>query len=213
MKVAPTPDPSPDDLGPHMLALDERQRRFVVGYLGDAKDASKCAAAAGYSTTANGHRVQAHRLLHNPKVIAAIKEEAGRRLNGAAYIAAAGLAEIAADPTHKDRYKASADILDRTGFPRTLDHSVSVDDRTDNRSTSDLLGMVLANARRYVPHLAERLGRHPSPDQICSLIEPMRAIIAGEMLRRQHEGEPVLIEQAPGVGVTATNDFEENNNV
>src|SRR5215472_15384220 len=93
-------DPAVEDLGPAMLALEPRQRRFVLGYLGDPSDHSRCAEAAGYSTKSDGHRVAAHRMIRNPKIIAAIKEQADKTLNSNAFIAVSALADIAADPEH-----------------------------------------------------------------------------------------------------------------
>src|SRR3954447_5752449 len=117
-RVVAVSAPEPDELGPAMLALDERRRKFVVAYIGDSRDATRCATAAGYGGTEGSLRVQAHRLMHSSKIIAAIKEEADKRLNSAAYIAGGGLTEIATDPEHRDRQKACDSILDRTGYPR-----------------------------------------------------------------------------------------------
>jgi hypothetical protein len=154
--VAAIPEPNPDELGPKMLALELKQRKFVLAYLRDARDASRCARAAGYSSSSGADRVTAHRLLRNPRVVEAIKEEADRTLNSNAYIAVAALADIAADPEHKDRFKAADSILDRTGFPKTTVHAVTTDEENskyDNVSTAELIRSISAYAKRAWPEV------------------------------------------------------------
>jgi hypothetical protein len=147
--VALIPEVDTEGLGPEMLALSPRQRKFVIAYIGSGgRDAAACARAAGYTTSPGADRVAGHRLLHTPKVIEAIKVESDRHLNGAAYVAASGLVDIAADPEHRDRFRACADILDRTGFPRTTQHAVTVEHEFANVSTAELLRTVAEYQRK-----------------------------------------------------------------
>jgi hypothetical protein len=77
---ASVPDPDEETLGPAMRALTPAQRRFAMAAVMFplAKD-WQIAKAAGYSDFSHGSlRVNAHRLFHDEKVLAAIKELGGQ---------------------------------------------------------------------------------------------------------------------------------------
>lgn len=125
--------------GPRMRALRPRQREFVRQICllgGNARKNSQAARNAGYTGDDTTIGVTAHRLMHDPKVIEAIKEEADRRLQGAQLLAVSTLIEIAGDDLAKDRLKAAVAILDRTGAHAKSEHTVNVH---DDRSTQELI--------------------------------------------------------------------------
>ncbi len=120
-----------------MAACNERERRFVVALVETGSDNTRAALYAGYRDTVdkdgynNTAAVAGYRLAHRPRVQAAIREEAERRINGTAILAASVLVEIMRDPLHKDRYKAAVESLNRAGLQVTTKHEVNVrDDRT-----------------------------------------------------------------------------------
>lgn len=141
-------------LGPAMQALNPRQREFVGHMLDLGSDIgaqSRAAVLAGYSTeSANSLRVTAHRLAHDKKVLAAIKEEAERRMQSGAIMAASVIMEIAATPNHKDQLKAAERLLGQSGLAVATRHEIDI---KDERGTQDLL------ARAAV--LAKSLGMDP----------------------------------------------------
>ncbi len=122
-----------DGLGPHMLELTPQQRAFVLAMLDTGgQDNSKAASLAGYGGDNPGSdRVQAHRLAHSPKVLAAIKEEANKRLHSGAILGASVLIEIARDVCHKDRYKAASELLSRGGLIMATEHKITVERKDD----------------------------------------------------------------------------------
>lgn len=125
-----------------MLTLDERQRRFVVGWIAArGKNAARVATAAGYSNKGDGAKVTAHHLLHNPKIIKALGEEADRRLDGLAVLAVAALGANLGSSNPKVRQAAADSVLDRTGRARKTSHEVHVD-QTDSRTTQEILAEV-----------------------------------------------------------------------
>ena len=72
------------NLGPAMAALNPRQRAFVMA-LNNAggSNASEAARAAGYLDSGSGAiKVQAHLLLHNPAIRAALVEDTHARFGG-----------------------------------------------------------------------------------------------------------------------------------
>lgn len=135
-----------------MSACTAQERQFVIALLETgARDATKAAVIAGYG--ANRHdsaKQQAWRLAHRPRVQAAIREEADKRIRTGTILGASVLMEIAANPTHKDQYKAAVELLNRGGLLVETKHTVEV---VDNRTTQTLLARV--------HELANRLGLDP----------------------------------------------------
>ncbi len=54
--------------------------------------------------------------MRHPKIQEAIREEGSRRLGRHAILAVSVLAEIAANPEHKDRLRAAIELLNRAGL-------------------------------------------------------------------------------------------------
>src|SRR6266571_5005785 len=107
------------EYGPAMQALSERQRAFVMAiieYPGITQ--ADAARRAGYSDVKEGAKVRGHYCAHNPAVQAAMREEAGKRLNSSSLMAANVLLELLQDDAvePKDRIKAAGMLLDRSGF-------------------------------------------------------------------------------------------------
>ena len=107
--------------GPKVLALRERERRFVWAYLINSMteigaNGAQSARDAGFSDRAEGAKVRAHHLLHRADVQDAIQELAARELRGLALPALAALGSILKKPDHPDRQKVALSILSRIGF-------------------------------------------------------------------------------------------------
>jgi phage terminase small subunit len=103
--------------GAAMATLTPRQREFVRAMLETgARDHTLCARMAGFTGDDNTMRVTAHRLAHDDKVLAALKEEADKRIRSGAVLGASVLSEIAMNPTHKDQLKAAIELLNRAGL-------------------------------------------------------------------------------------------------
>lgn len=107
------------DYGPAMAALNERQRSFVMALIEfPGITQAEAARRAGYSDHLEAAKVRGHYLAHSPAVQAAMREEAGKRLNSSSLMAANVLLSLLTnervDP--KDRIKAAGMLLDRSGF-------------------------------------------------------------------------------------------------
>jgi phage terminase small subunit len=116
------------DFGPAMAILTERQQKFVLAMVTIPGCTFKRAAVeAGYSDVADGAKVRGHYLAHQPAVQAAIREEAGRRLNSLSLLAANTMMAVMEDPEapHRDKMKAASAVLDRTGFAMTQNVNVN----------------------------------------------------------------------------------------
>jgi len=150
MKDVALEDPPIEDLGPAMLALDARQRRFVVGWIQNrGKNGARVARAAGYSDKGEACKVRAHYLLQNPKIQKALHEEAGRRLDGMAAVAVSVLQLNMASANPKARQAAADSVLDRTGFARRTEQVVDIEDKREKRSYDQLLALVADKLQKH----------------------------------------------------------------
>src|SRR5262245_31332771 len=123
------------EMGPAMLTLNERQRKFVcavieLGRVGIVNNA-KAAELAGYSANSRGAlRVRAHELAHDTRIQAAMLEESQRTLSlAASAVATPVVIEIAMskkfDP--RDRLRACEMLFNRGGLPAQTEHKVTVE--------------------------------------------------------------------------------------
>jgi hypothetical protein len=99
--------------GKTMSALGPRKRQFVIAMLQQGVNPKACkmaAAAAGYAPE------YGYQLMRDDEILAALREEATKRLAGAALVGINVMLEIAQDPMHKDQYKAAKDLAAINGF-------------------------------------------------------------------------------------------------
>jgi phage terminase small subunit len=128
-----------EEFGPAMLALDERQRRFCLGYFAaGGKKAAAVARRAGYSRAKGAAAVRAHRLLQSDKILAALRELSERSLSALGVQAVARLDLNLRNRDAKVGQVAADSVLDRIGMGRRSSHKVDIE-ITDNRSTAELL--------------------------------------------------------------------------
>ena len=117
--------------GPAMRACNERQRAFVYNLLEFGDDNfTRAARVAGYSdpgVDSTTIRVTASRLAHDPKIQAAMQEEAKRRLHGGTILAASTLVGLAKNGDPKVQLKAIEMILNRSGMQAMSEHKVTVE--------------------------------------------------------------------------------------
>ncbi len=134
-------------LGPAMQKCNPLQQRFVIALLETgARDNTEAARLAGYSPTSRKSlHAQGWTTAHNPNVMAAIREEADKRLQSGALLAASVLVEICRDPLDKNRFKAAVELLNRAGLIVETRHRVVVtDNRTKEQMENDILAMAKA---------------------------------------------------------------------
>jgi phage terminase small subunit len=101
-----------------MLALNDAQRRFALAAVMYplAKD-FQIAKAAGYSDRSHGAlRVAAHRLFHDERVLAAIRECADKEVRSGAMLGIATIKKIVRNDTHRDQFKAASWLAGLSGF-------------------------------------------------------------------------------------------------
>lgn len=123
------------DFGPAMRRLTELQRKYVlVRVTQGTKNCSAAAELAGYSAKSYGSlKVQAHVLEHDPKIQAAITEEALRQarhnLGSMLVRASERVGEVMENPQVQasDTLKAAAMIFDRMGLHAVSERKTTVE--------------------------------------------------------------------------------------
>ena len=133
-----------------MKACTAAQRRFAIAAVMYplAKD-FQIARAAGYSDRSHGSlRVTAHRLFHDEKVLAAIRECADREVRSGAMLAVATIKKIIRNDAHRDQFKAAQWLAGMNG--QVVAQNINVNQTVRDESGAALLG--------EIKKLAERLG-------------------------------------------------------
>ena len=125
----------PADLGEAMQVLTDTQRRYVIALVTQGGQKANLAYQLATGCTPENANKNAWRM-NVPHVMAAIREEADRRLRSGAILGASVLVDIAEDTQHKDRFKAASRLLDHAGLIVATEHKVTVEDR---RSTDEIL--------------------------------------------------------------------------
>lgn len=159
------PDPDEESLGPAMRALNPAQRRFAMAAVMFplAKD-FQIARAAGYSDFSHGAlRVTAHRLFHDEKVLAAIRECADKEVRSGAMLGIATIKKIVRNDLHRDQFKAAAWLAGLNGF--AVAQNINV-----NQTVTDNSGKAIMER---IQRAAAALGVDPA--QLLGL-EPMKVI-------------------------------------
>lgn len=108
------------ELGPKMLALTERERRFVWAFLENGgKDATAAARVAGYSDPglhSAAIRVRGHEVRYRPRVIEAMREVAHRHFQGLFVRAVSVVEEVLENKRHPGRLTTAFSVLSRLGL-------------------------------------------------------------------------------------------------
>lgn len=115
------------EMGPDMLALNDRQRAFVFHLVeAGGMHPTRAAMKAGYAGSEESIRVQASRMVHDRRIAAAMHEEAKRRLHATTLLAVSELHRIITDESVKTAQKltAIAMVLNRVGLPANQTHTV-----------------------------------------------------------------------------------------
>jgi len=158
------------EYGPAMAALNERQRKFVLAMLSiPGCSHARAAREAGYSDIKGADRVRGHYAAHSPAVQAAMREEAGKRLNGLSVVAANVMMDLLLDKKTDERtkLKAAAAVLDRTGFAAAQNINV-------NKTITDQSGKAIMERIRA---LASKHGLDP---QLLLSAKPAATVIEAE---------------------------------
>lgn len=159
--VATVPDPDEGSLGPAMRALNAAQRRFAIAAVMYplAKD-WQIAKAAGYSDRSHGAlRVAAHRLFHDEKVLAAIKECADKEIRGSAMLGIATIKKIVRNDMHKDQLKAAQTLVGLAGF--TIDQNINLNQNITDNSGNAVMARIERAAAALGIDAAQLLGLVP----------------------------------------------------
>ena len=174
------------ELGPAMRVLNERQRLFVRALLmekpgyGAATDAFR---KAGYGKTSKAatQSKEAHKMLRDDRIIAAIAEEAKKVIRGIGHAeAVSALLNMVRDPEHRDHARA-VDMVMRRVDPEVNKYTVDVTHRVDDPDREAL--EELRALRKLGTHAGEA-PRAVRPERPRSPRMPWRPPTLPNVLRR-----------------------------
>jgi hypothetical protein len=153
-----------DKLGPAMAALpNDRWRRFVTELFSGCTN-TIAAERAGFRGTQNSLYVTASRLVREPRIKRAIREESEHYLTGNVGLASSVIAGIARNPAAKnrDRLHAAERLMDQAGLGvrQQHDYNITVTDDAqlirEIRAMAQTLGLdaqaLLGNAGVTIEH-------------------------------------------------------------
>lgn len=128
--------------GPKLLALRERERKFVWAYLMAAlsdgrENGAEAARQAGYRDLSGAAAVRAHELLHRDEILEALQEVAARELRGLAVPAVVALSKLLAKGDHPDHRKSVEMVLNRVGLAERTQVDVTVSGQIDHVNRTD----------------------------------------------------------------------------
>jgi hypothetical protein len=155
----------PPEYGPAMLALNERQRKFVVSLFDDDAPregeglwvyAARRAGFAETNRTPESLKSSAWRTAHNDRVVAAINEYAKMHVRTLSPEAVRSLKDLLKNPKHRDHMRAIDAVLNRTD-PAESKLSVAVEQTW--KPSAEVTEKVL----RRIDELAAKFGLLPSP--------------------------------------------------
>lgn len=113
------------ELGPAMLSLSDRQRKFVVAYYDNGANGAEACRMAGYSQAEGIPKAQAWRLMQMPKIQAALKELGDAKFYEMAPKAINRMNALTDMPNHKDHFGAVKYVLGQAGFRETREVNVN----------------------------------------------------------------------------------------
>lgn len=131
--------------GPALAELTPKQQGWVRHMVETGgTNGLQCAMAAGFTGNKKTLAVTAWRLSRDLKVLAALKEEADRRIRSGALLGASVLIEIAGDTMHRNRFHAAKELLDRAGLQVVTEHKVTVHNSSDEKAMIDRIAGMAA---------------------------------------------------------------------
>lgn len=134
--------------GPAMLALpNDRWRDFCRMYVrrGRMGAGDALVRAAGFGVNSGvGRRVQAHRLMHDPRMQAAIIEETQRWMATAAPLAAHRIVAALSEEDTGVALKAANMIFDRVGLHAVSEQRQTVEHRADPEVFREIAALAMA---------------------------------------------------------------------
>lgn len=157
-------EPNDARLGPKMLALNERQQKFVIATFTTVKPghgaAAKAARAAGFGTPNSSPAsiaTIASRLMADERIVEGMREYGEQFLKGAAPAALRALQKLILTPSHKGHERAVAAVVDRL-YPLETVHNLKVEHEASSsmRATAEVFERImLLSARAGVPPMID----------------------------------------------------------
>jgi hypothetical protein len=138
----------------------DRQRAFVVAAVElGTNDWRRVAKMAGFSGDDDTLSVTAHRLAHDTRILAAIREESVARLFGTGLLAVSELTKMCTDSDKQIRMRACLAVMNRIGMHEKTEAKIVTEDVTE--SDENLIKQISAFAKKLGVDPAQLLGFKP----------------------------------------------------
>jgi hypothetical protein len=156
-------DPVEAKLGPKMLALNEKQRNFIIALFtvrqghGAAVRACRAAKFGTPSSSPQSIATIASRLMHTEAIIEGMREYGEQFLKSAGPTALRALEKLILTPGHKGHERAVAAVVDRL-YPTETTHKVTVEHQASSsmKATAEVFERImLLAARAGVPPMID----------------------------------------------------------
>jgi phage terminase small subunit len=149
------------EFGPKMRALTDKQRAFVMALVEFPGISGKEAAImAGYSDSSEAAKVTASKLRSDQRIVAAIQEQAGKRLWAISLKAAGRIEQLIDSPDDAVALKACAAVLDRTGL--AAQQNININQTVRDESGKAIMERIRALAAKHGLDEGRLLGK-PAP--------------------------------------------------
>lgn len=182
--------PALDECGPAMQQLSVEQRQFVVAMVEmGAPTPTDAARVAGYGGSTNVSSAAGRRLMSNPKVLAALREETEKFIGGCVLVAAKVLLNIALTTGHKDQKAAASELMTRGGMLIKTEHKVVVE---DNRTPDDVIRKIIEIARTTGQDVKALIGYDPDLPVVEGEFTEVKAEVKAEVKPGEKGLEDIL---------------------
>ncbi len=136
--------------GKAMRMLTDGHRQFVIGMLQQGVNPKACAVvAAGLGH----HPKYGYELMRHEGILAAMREEATKRLAGSALVGVNVLLAIAQNPQHKDQFRAAKELAGINGFTaeqRIVVEHISEDSKAQIRQIREMAAQLGMDAGQLI---------------------------------------------------------------
>jgi phage terminase small subunit len=130
---------SNNEFGPMMRKLTIQEQLFVCQLFSPYRSITQCAASAGYkSKNREALRMRAHRLLRDPKIGDAVREESKRRTVFLLPKAQNALEMLLEHPEHTDHFKAVKMVRDDGAVSQAVERVLKVDVKVEITSAEKI---------------------------------------------------------------------------
>jgi len=153
----------PGDAGTALAALSPQMQSWVIAKVERGVTNREAARIAGYAGTNHVLDGVGYRCAHDPRVQAALFEQATLAMRASSAVAIRVIEDILTDPVAepKDRLRAADMILSRTGFNSVSEQRITVDRQSDAQQIAEAIRLTQSLGLDTATFLVSHMGLTP----------------------------------------------------